>query len=298
MKTKIIFTLLLILAFAVIITGSVYKEEVSNYNLFYQTESQYNSLIELIRTVESQNTELSYCNPTQPTGPTIILRLDDIGAWNRYETSKIMVNKVLDYNYDIVLGVIPYNLEKDDRVVSWLLKLRDDDRVEIALHGYNHEPNEFKNLYTNESNFKILEGKEIFKKVIGTVPTTFIPPYNEYSIHLRQTLKDNNIHFFSAKENEYEIDGGVISLGFTTRTYDYSQEKFISNDEIISSCKSSLEKNNLCIILMHPEDISLKNEDAINEERFAQFKDLLNKLETLEAEFKTFEDHLDCVSLS
>jgi predicted deacetylase len=296
MRMRLMFSLLIVLAFATIITGSVYKEDLSKYNLFHQTEDQYYSLIGTLRSIEAQNSDLSYCYPSKPKEPTIIIRMDDIGAWNRFDSSKILIDTLLDRDIDVVLGVIPYNLEKDERVVSWLMKLRDDNRVEIALHGYNHEQNEFKDLYTSQASSKINEGKSILAKIIGTNPTTFIPPYNEYSIHLRKALKDNKISFFSAKENEYEIDGSIISLGYTARTYEFDEERFIPNSEVISDCKSSLYDKNLCIILMHPQDYTIQGQDTIDEQLFTEYIELLDELEKLNAEFKTFEDYLVCPS--
>jgi peptidoglycan/xylan/chitin deacetylase (PgdA/CDA1 family) len=296
MKIKIIFGLFILVAFSVLISGSNYKSEIATFNIFDQTESGYFSLIENLMILEAQNNDLSYCSPRLPKNPTIIIRMDDIGAWNRYETSKLLTDTILKHNYKVSLGVIPYDIGKDKRIVSWLRKLREDDRVEITLHGYNHEPNEFMKLSKEDADLHIKKGKDILIKNIGVSPVTFIPPYNEYSSPTIEVLKENGFLIFSAKEDEFEISNNFISLGYNSRAYDFAEERFIPNDEIIENCKTSLNEKNICVILMHPQDYAISGEDIIDEQLFEEFTNLLNELGNLEAEFKTFNDQLVCPS--
>jgi predicted deacetylase len=233
--------------------------------------------------------DLKYLNQER----TIILRMDDIAAW-QYETeSKVLVSDILKRNLAVSLGVIPEGLENDMRVVNWLREIRKDNKIEIVLHGYNHDPNEFIDLSKKEATLKIIEGKKILKNVIRVEPITFIPPYNEYSSGTIQALEDEGFRVFSAKNDEFDIDKSMISLGFNARTYEFDKERYVPVEEVIENCAKSLDDNGICVIMMHPQDYMRDGEMDMN--KYGDFILLLNELKKLDADFKTFKDMLTCI---
>jgi len=225
---------------------------------------------------------------------TIILRLDDIAAWTYKDISRDIINEVLERNMSITLGVIPEYLEKDRRVVNWLNSIKRNPNIEIALHGYNHEPNEFMNLSKDEALEKIVKGKNKIKYSLGVVPVTFIPPYNEYSEAVKEALIEQGFKIFSAKEDEYEIDD-IISLGYNARTYDFYTSRFVPVDEVLEACKNSLRERGICVVMIHPQDyLVAEGSKEIDEEKYNEFIKLLDGLEDFNADFKNFKDVANC----
>ena len=249
--------------------------------------------------VERNNTYLTEhtsCSFEEQIDRTIILRMDDIGAWQYKDSSKILVAEILDRNMFITLGVIPEDLGTDRSTVLWLRKLKNNLQVEIALHGFSHEENEFMELGEGEASSKIREGLEELEKSINVRPITFIPPYNEYSSRTLTALPYYGFKIFSAKKNEYVTDDDLIMMGYTSNTYSFEGKFLVPVEEVIADCKNSLNKRNICVIMLHPQDylISGSTDDELDEDKYSKFLEMLDELEKLDVEFKNFKDLLNC----
>ncbi len=293
---KTLFFALIVLFVIVITAGLYYADEGTHLNVWNSLNSIETDINHLFNAEESllNYTQGASCE-FRERGRTIILRLDDVAAWRYKEISRQIVYEALDRKMGITLGVIPYNLGRDPHVTKWLKEIRTNPLLEIALHGFNHEENEFMNLTKEEALDKIVMGKNEIVESIGVVPVTFIPPYNEYSKELREALLEQGLRIFSAKENEYVIDEEFISVGYNARTYDFYTKRFIPVEEIISDCKASLDKTETCVVMIHPQDYLLEPpRENIDEEKYQEFLRTLDELEKLEAEFKTFKDLLEC----
>lgn len=229
------------------------------------------------------------CNFELPNERSIILRMDDIGGIDRYEFGKKITDIVLAHDRSIVLGVIPSRLDNKE-TISWLKSLSGNSNVEIALHGYEHTYYEFNDLNKKDASNKLWFGIKKLYSEIDVFPYTFIPPNNRYSISTLDAVADSGIKIFSAKQNEVLFDSNPVMLGYTKSTY--REDGLVSADEVIQYCKKSLDKNNLCIILIHPQDYDLN--DQIDPKGYNELVKVLNSFESLNAEPKTFKDLITC----
>lgn len=299
-KTKIAFFFLIIFFGSAIFFGFYYNEKVESINIWVFTpliEKNLTNLFKPSKIVDYTQQNYSNCE-FQVQKNTIILRLDDIAAWSYKDISRDMVNEVLERNMSISLGVIPEYLEKDKNVIKWLNTLKYNPHVEIALHGYDHDENEFMNLTKDEAVEKITKGKNKFEDSLGVIPITFIPPYNEYSSAVKEALIEENFKIFSAKQDEYEVND-IISLGYNARTYDYYTYRFVPVDEVLESCKNSLRERGICVVMLHPQDyLVAEGSSDIDYDKYNEFLKLLDGLEELNADFKAFKDVLDCTDVS
>lgn len=238
--------------------------------------SSLNFLINDVKITTYENN----CEPklNQVGDRNIILRLDDIQAHFLRDVQMKMIKDTLNRNYTIVLGVIPYRLNDDKKLVQFLKKVKCD--VEIALHGYNNLELEFEQLGFEEAQIKINKGLDRLKEIEDNI-ITFIPPNNKISIDAKRAIYSSNFKIISANARN-------SVYGFTTSTYDWDNYNFVSYEDVIESCSQTLDKGNNCIIMIHPQDYISNNK--FNPEKYKNYIRLLEGIKELDAKVVNFRD--------
>jgi len=294
-KIKVLFSMMIFISLSTLIVGSIYIDDARELNVFnYIQNNVSNSNIPfLIQSVLAINMDIPQCIINEPKENSIILRMDDVGTGRHVEEMKELVEIALQRDLSVSLAVIPNKLEEDRSLVTWLNSFKDDDRIEIVQHGFKHSENEFISLTKEESLESISRGRNIIFNQLNIVPITFIPPYNEYSYFTLEALQDLGFYINSAKEDEYLINEEFANIGYSARTFEFgNNEEFVPVSEVISDCKSGLKENNLCVIMIHPQDYLIDGE--MNQEKYNEFIKMLDQLEQLNAEFITFKDLASC----
>ena len=233
-----------------------------------------------------------------PNEKRIIIRVDDAGAWHYNAVINRMTEDILKKNMSVVYAVIPENIEKDKNFLKFAESYRNNSNVEFAQHGYSHIKDEFKNLTFEEAYPLILAGKEAMIKYMGVVPVTFIPPYNVYNSATIDSINLLNFKVISSNEEEYFYSYRIFHASYNAKTFDYSKSVAIPVETTIRDCENSLAKNNLCVVMIHPQEFLEDEKGAdgvrdLNEEKYQQrFVDLLDGLNKLDAKFTTFKQNL------
>lgn len=311
---KVAFSFMIIVIGSLIITGLEFTEKASKINVWVSASKVVDENItkieaylpEIMKHPLKQDHFVSIVDysPQIPlcdnNSKAIIFRLDDVKAWQYYNITTRITDDVLSKNLTITLGVIPKDIEKDTTLfLPWINKSKDNPNVEIALHGYLHQEEEFKYLTEEEARDKLIKGKELLLRYTGIIPLTFIPPENEFSRGTIYALAKENFKILSAGDATlfvpyYPLGDNFRFLGKTTETYDFPQKRFMPVEEIIKECETGLKKDNVCVIMIHPQDYLTKDPTQIDEERYVQFIKLLDELQKLNATFKNFKDIVRC----
>ena len=274
MRTTKLWFGLLILFFFIVISLSPF-----GIRYFITTENE--------RIITYNQTESNPCH-INTVEPTIILRMDDVRAYSKLTAP--LVNEILDRELSLTLGVIPKDLEKDYSMIRYLQEIKDSPYIEIAQHGNEHDEDDIN--ITNES---LLEGYGKIQRVLGVVPVTYIPPYNDISEESKEII--SNYFRIISKDGEVVKEGEkVAEIGQTIATYDYTTNEIVHIEKIILKCKESLDKTNVCVVNIHPQEYAYDINDAtiLSKERFEEFKEMLDELQKLDAEFKRFTDVVIC----
>lgn len=219
---------------------------------------------------------------------TIVLRMDDVRSYSI--PSPTLINEVINRELSITLGVIPNGIEKDRKILKYLLKIKDNPLIEIAQHGTRHD--EFD---VNITEKVLLEGGAKIRKFLRVEPVTYIAPYNEITKEARDIIS-KYFRIISAGYGVIKEGDNIAELGYTVESYDYEKLQITSNEDIINECKSSLDKTNLCVVGLHPQEYStdINNPDDISKERFNDFTEMLDELQKLNVKFSTFNDLVVC----
>lgn len=276
MKHATVFSVMILILMPVAIVG-VYKPIAEN--LFNDQNN--------IKLVEDA---LYECQPINipNSDKYVILRLDDVQAYGWTDISIKMMNDTLERKKTITAGVIPKNIHDDKRIVEFFKK--HDCNVEIAIHGYDHgigeyseeTDGEFALLSKEEAKERLTLAEVEINKISKQKPVTFIPPNNQLSEGARDAIQNEILPIISSEGKNY--------FDYNASTWNFVTKSFIGADEVIANCENSFNQgDNLCIIMLHPQDFS--NSDlSINEDHYNEFIKILDYIESNNIPAITFKE--------
>lgn len=295
-KLIVTFAFLIIFTIALI----VFYNHQEKFTVTYVYITQHN-FIEGIsdQAIIYNNVNSQICTVKKSDKKTIVLRLDDVKAFQYEDITKKITNDVLSRDMSITFALIPKDLNRDLKFLYWINKVKKDPKVEIALHGYLHESREFAELSEEDAYNKLIKGKQILKETINIVPITFIPPENEYSSGTEAALQEAGFKIVSATENEYKEDEDFVYLGYNSQTYEFDDKKFVPAEEVIKRCNSIFEKQDVCVIMIHPQDFLEPTDHSINLEKYQELTKTLDAIKQMSnVESKRFSDVIECNTVS
>jgi len=158
----------------------------------------------------------------------VAFRYDDFSICSDTELEKKFLELFKDANIPITIGIVPYaelsmcESIGEKNVRQLLLKkvamLREGIRsgmIEVAMHGYSHEPThgktEFAGLPKNEQLRRLIEGKKRLEQISNKPILTFIPPWGGYDNTTARLLE--KLHFTALSADEHKT-GANTSLVF------------------------------------------------------------------------------------
>ena len=287
-KIKVLFLLLIITFSSTIVVGQYYYEKNTPLLKSISMEVTQNITESIFGKGIVEYTNSTTCDSSERK---IILRMDDVRAYSI--PTPYLVDEVLSRDLSITLGVIPNNLEKDQKMQEYLLKIRKNQNIEIAQHGNYHDASD-----RSISEENLLDGNKKIQEVLKVIPVTYIPPYNKIEDNAVLTVS-KYFKIISSKPGVLKRENGLLEVGGDVETYRYDTKKYVLTNEIVSQCKDSLDKTNLCVIIIHPQEYStdINNPTDISQERLQEFNNMLDELEKLNAEFETFNEFSQCATI-
>lgn len=276
MKHGTIFSALVLILIPVALFG-IYKPIVDN-------------MLHNHNNIELVEDALYVCQPiNQPENSKyIILRLDDVQAYGWTEISIRMMNDALKKNETIVASLIPKNIETDERIVGFFKK--NDCNVEVAIHGYDHSISEYSNesdgefalIDENQAKERLILAKEEVAKITDYSPMTFIPPHNQLSTGAIKALNSEIIPIISSEGKGY--------FDYDASTWDFRTNTFVYADKVIKDCEDSFSKgDNLCVVMLHPQDFSKDNINT-DEELYKEYIKILDYIQSNNITSITFKE--------
>ena len=249
----------------------------------------YFTFLDNDKTIIYNQTQSNSCH-INAVEPTIILRMDDVRAYSKL--TKPLVDEIMNRNISVTLGVIPKNLETDKDMIKYLIEIKANPNIEIAQHGNLHEESD-----KNISEESLLEGYGKIQNIISVVPVTYIPPYNEISKESKDIV-GNYFRIISGTGGLIKEGEKIAEIGQTIATYYYTTNEVVPLERIISKCEESLNKTNICVINIHPQEYAtnINNPVILDKNRFEEYKNLLDELENLNTKFSRFTDVIYCSS--
>ncbi|MEX0862979.1 polysaccharide deacetylase family protein, partial [Nitrosopumilus sp.] len=220
----------------------------------------------------------------------ISFRLDDVQDYWLSETQIELINLFTEKNIPLSIGIIGNLIGSDQKIVSVIKDSLDKNEIEIVNHSWNNEAltnlsKDIQEKYVVDTNKKILE-------IFGVESTSLIPPQNLYNEDTVEILKKNGFsHLIShiITNNQTYFDDGFYIVPATTETgvlingIDWVlNEKEQITEEIIQS----LNKRGYAIVMLHPQEFTIKNNDTYgdpNQSALSELSELLDEISQLDS---------------
>lgn len=256
------------------LVGVVVLSGFVSYN--YQVGEQTGKL------VSNSTSNLIGCTENKPGDGKnkVIIRLDDVYSNFHSDTTKTIIQDVIEMNGKVTLGVIPQHILDDLGLYFYINSHLCN--LEIAHHGWEHtsSPAEFELLDEPEAYEKLELGIAELTKYYTQDVTVFIPPENLYSLGTHNAAVKLGFKYISSE--------GDKLYDFSTSSYDFVNLHHATASQMIDDCMKMFTQNKPCIIMVHPQDFVTDGEH--DPYLYQQFKDLLLLLKYNDAEFVNFRD--------
>lgn len=144
----------------------------------------------------------------------LILRVDDYQAFWKRDVFENIISKIMSQNVPQTIAVIPKDLHDSKQALEYLGKITKDKKVEIAIHGYDHQINEF--TMALEKQVKTLEKSlEEFSHLKETSIHSIIPPLDQINEYTSEAMKrvDKKLVILSSNLNGDKQLFGLDSKG-------------------------------------------------------------------------------------
>jgi len=236
-------------------------------------------LISAINMVENLPVEEEDCQIVHHSlrSKNVVLRIDDIQAYGWNSIQEAIIRDSLERKVTLSLGVIPNRFEEGGMIYNLLKDNRCE--LEIALHGFNHNDNEFVNISYEEAKQKIEWGLENLKEIEPNI-VTFIPPGNGFSEEPGKIIKEKfRINSAYAWNSKY---------GTTQTSYDWEELKLVPYEEIIEGCEKDFSAGKVCVIMIHPQDYATGGK--LDLKKYQNYLGLIKGLKEINANFVNFRD--------
>lgn len=204
--------------------------------------------------------------------------MDDIqGNWLE-DISKTLVETHIENEADVVLGVIPQNLDNMiPYIKDWYSNHK--DVVEIAQHGLNHTVVYRGKTYDRQQEL-IKMGKNIFLS-IGVEPKTFIPPFSELDNTTLKVLSENGYEETLTHTGKGYSSGNILVISnvvFLCESEYVGYNCTIKKTEkIVEEIEKNIDESGVAVIFYHIQDFATE-ENILDTEKHETLKDIISFL--------------------
>lgn len=152
----------------------------------------------------------------------VAIRFDDPSAVSDHALERGILHAMAMQDVCATFAIIPYAEQHDlsaDRVPH-LIEAAQSGRMEVALHGFNHEPcrpeaslpSEFAGLDPTEQTKKILAGRTVLEQVFACAIRGFVPPFNTFDHVTAAVLSEQGFLYLSAGSEHGSAASGHLTL--------------------------------------------------------------------------------------
>lgn len=220
----------------------------------------------------------------------VAFRLDDIQDYWLDDVQAKIINTFQEKNASLTIGIIANYFGQDSKIVDLVKQGADSTPpLEIANHGWNHEP--FATFTENGQWWLLRQANQKIQSVTGITPDVFIAPYNSINNDTFKAVTENNLDMISANETidkpPYPLENATLyrfpavsSFGDLNKNntswtnYDQAQ--------IHANILRGLYQYGYAVIVLHPQDFSMKHKfnytDTVNSTRIDELSSVIDEL--------------------
>ena len=215
----------------------------------------------------------------------VIFRLDDIQDFWLVPVQSAIIDKFIERNENLDLGVIMNFVGNDPAIVNKVRQGVATGLIETVLHGWNHVPYDTLSLQEQHDTLQMANAK--LQDLFGRKTTIFIPPYNAYNEDTLEATSQLGLKIISSEFDQelpsiYDPDDpnspnnkvykaiagsdikdqfGVYHLPQVVGYYTYDSEPPTKTplSFIQSQINDTIANYGYAVITLHPQDFTVKD---------------------------------------
>jgi peptidoglycan/xylan/chitin deacetylase (PgdA/CDA1 family) len=221
----------------------------------------------------------------------VVFRDDDVAPKAKFAELQAVNTVHKDKNVPVTLGIVPYNnelasqnLTADKQFFNYMKGLASNPLFEFAQHGYTHKDmsaattSEFFGRPYDEQYNAIKKGRDDIIRAFGTVPTTFIPPFDKGDNNTLKAVKALGFTTYSTAVQDFNVYQGykqgikieAVSLVLTNQSLKSLKNK---TEQFLDDVHGS----DTFVVLYHPGDFSGPN-NTVSKEKVKLLADYIDYL--------------------
>ena len=189
----------------------------------------------------------------------LIFRYDDFYL-KKDPINEQLVNLFIKNRIPIVLGVIPFDkeeklmLDADYAFLPVLKKGVEQNLIEIAIHGFNHEKistfGEFSATPYEEQFRRLNKSKNALDSIFSVNTVTFIPPWNAYDESALKVMEKLSLHYLSSS----------LSAGqdISSKNIDYLPFTIDHPYKLLPTLNAYKSRDGVIVLMFHRYDFDKK----------------------------------------
>lgn len=189
----------------------------------------------------------------------IIFRYDDFYL-KKDSINEQLVNLFIKNRIPIVLGVIPFDKEEklimdgDYHFLPTLKKGINQNLIEIAIHGFNHEKistfGEFSITPYSEQFRRMNKSKHALDSIFSVNTITFIPPWNSYDVNTLKAMEKLSLHYLSSSLSSNQ--------NISSKNIDYLPYTLDHPNKLLSTLDTYKSREGIIVLMFHRYDFNTK----------------------------------------
>lgn len=213
----------------------------------------------------------------------VAFRLDDVQDYWLDSVQTKLIDTFQQENASLTIGIIGNHIGQDSKLVGDIKsKIGKSPQLEIANHGWNHE--DFTQFSREQQNMFMKNTNDVIYNVFGSVPSTFIPPFNTVNSDTMIAFLENNFQYISADVSQdtpsllvnnsriYHIPGNAQTSNLTNNDNVWRP---YADSHLLVTVMSDIQKYGYAIVILHPPEYALKiHSHYVNEVDKNQIKSL------------------------
>lgn len=215
----------------------------------------------------------------------IIVRDDDIGNSEYFESVKWISNLCIEKDIKVVMAVTPAVLVQNPTIIDYLNSL-DREYFEFATHGLEHI--HFKGLPFEQQYALIQNATDIMIEHLNYVPYTFVPPQAQGDVNTTKALRLLGYHSITDMiEYPSYVTNFRTDFGFETQ---YDPPKQRSYNEFKENFDLFINSSDQYYILLLHDWTFLKSDGTLDTTLTNVFENCIDYIKSKNLQFMTIEE--------
>lgn len=196
----------------------------------------------------------------------VAFRLDDIQGYWLNNAQITVMDEFQRRDIPLTIGIIggeQFQFGVDPKITDYVKDRLSSkkDTIKIANHGWVHE--NF-TAYDQKTQSDLLKkSNERISEILGIIPRTFIPPFNEFNDNTVLALQENQFTHFSPSliTGSYFLENSELynfpETSSTGQIRDLGLFEGISHEQTFEEIKTGLDNFGFAVVMMHPQEFSI-----------------------------------------